>query len=279
LPLIIAPLSNEGFLSNTASKVSPFGGDPIAIGSPPKGETFEAVLDKKPSFDNGAIIRGNQTKKQIALVFTADEFGDGANVIANALQKNNAKASFFFTGRFYNNPVYKNIITQIKQQGHYLGPHSDQHLLYNAWTKRDSLLVTKDQFNKDLTANLKAIENYGVKRSAIKYFIPPYEWYNVSIANWSKQMGIQLINYSPGTKSTADYTLPDMKNYRSSEEIYQSILDKEKKDVNGLNGFILLMHFGTDPKRTDKFYNRLDELITTLKESGYKFTSIDQVLK
>jgi len=46
-----------------------------------------------------------------------------------------------------------------------------------------------------------------------------------------------------------------------------------------LNGFILLMHFGTDAKRTDKFYNRLDELITTLKKSGYKFTSIDQVLK
>jgi len=92
-------------------------------------------------------------------------------------------------------------------------------------------------------------------------------------------MGIQLINYSPGTKSTADYTWPDMKNYRSSKEIYQSILDKEKKDINGLNGFILLIHFGTDPKRTDKFYNRLDELIKTLKESGYKFTSIDQVLK
>jgi peptidoglycan/xylan/chitin deacetylase (PgdA/CDA1 family) len=275
--------TNEPTMDGTASliyllaaKEAP--SNPIAIGSPlpAGGETLKSSLK---TFEHGAIIRGEQSKKQIALVFTADEFGDGANVIANTLQKKNAKASFFFTGRFYNNPVYKNIIAQLKQQGHYLGPHSDQHLLYNAWTKRDSLLVTKEQFNKDLTANLKAIENYGVKRSAIKYFIPPYEWYNDSIANWTKQMGIQLINYSPGTKSIADYTLPDMKNYRSSEEIYQSILDKEKKDVNGLNGFILLIHFGTDPSRTDKFYNRLDELITTLKESGYKFTSIDQVLK
>ncbi len=92
-------------------------------------------------------------------------------------------------------------------------------------------------------------------------------------------MGIQLINYSPGTRSTADYTMPDMKNYKSSEEIYQSILDKEKKDVNGLNGFILLIHFGTDPKRTDKFYNRLDELLLALKKKGYKFTGIDEVVK
>lgn len=170
------------------------------------------------------------------------------------------------------------MITQLKKQGHYLGPHSDQHLLYCDWTKRDSLLVTKNEFTKDLNACLHSIETYKVKRSAIKYFIPPYEWYNDSIATWTKQMGIQLINYSPGTKSTADYTTPDMKNYRGSDEIYQSIFNKEK-DVNGLNGSILLIHFGTDPKRTDKFYNRLDDLIITLKESGYQFTSIDEVLK
>ena len=124
---------------------------------------------------------------------------------------------------------------------------------------------------------MHSIVNYGVKRSVIKYFIPPYEWYNDSIAIWTKQMGIQLINYSPGTKSTADYTTPDMKNYRTSNEIYQSIIDREKED--GLNGFILLIHFGTDAKRTDKFYDRLDELITTLKKSGYQFTSITEVFK
>jgi len=116
-----------------------------------------------------------------------------------------------------------------------------------------------------------------VKRSAINYFIPPYEWYNDTIAAWSKQMGLQLVNYSPGTKSTADYTTPDMKNYRGSEEIYQSILDKEK--AGGLNGFILLIHFGTDPKRTDKFYNRLDELLTRLKGKGYRFSPVADILE
>ena len=243
--------------------------------SPPIGETSAATFQ---TLDHGAIVRGNLSKKNIALVFTADEFGDGGKTILSTLQKQNIKASFFFTGRFYRNPVYKKVITQLKQQGHYLGPHSDQHLLYCDWTKRDSLLVTKKEFVDDLNKNLKAIENYGVKRSPIKYFIPPYEWYNDSIASWTKQMGIQLINYSPGTKSAADYTTPDMKNYRSSNEIYQSILDKEK-DINGLNGFTLLIHFGIDPKRTDKFYNRLDKLISSLKHKGYGFKRIDEVLK
>jgi endoglucanase len=229
------------------------------------------------TLDHGAIIRGNQKKKQIALVFTADEFVDGGKTILSTLQKQNVKASFFFTGRFYRNANNKNIITQLKQNGNYLGPHSDRHLLYCDWTKRDSLLLTKDEFSKDLRTNLKSIEKFGIKKAAIKYFIPPYEWYNDSIASWTKQMGIQLINYSPGTKSTADYTTPDMKNYRSSKEIYQSIIDKEK-EPDGLNGFILLIHFGTDPKRTDKFYDRLDELLSALKQMGYSFKKVNEKL-
>ena len=219
--------TNEPTMDGTASLVYLLAAKEAPSKSPPVGETSEALLNKKNSFDHGAIIRADQTKKQIALVFTADEFGDGGNAILNTLQNQNVKASFFFTGRFYRNPVYKNTITQLKQQGHYLGPHSDQHLLYCAWTKRDSLLVTKDEFTKDLNTCLHAIEKYRVRRPAIKYFIPPYEWYNDSIAIWTKQMGIQLINYSPGTKSTADYTTPDMKNYRTSNEIYQSIIDRE----------------------------------------------------
>jgi hypothetical protein len=66
-----------------------------------------------------------------------------------------------------------------------------------------------------------------------------------------------------------------MKNYRTSEEIYQSILDKEKTDPHGLNGFILLIHFGTDPKRTDKFYNHLDKLIIEFAKKHYRFTTIE----
>lgn len=106
------------------------------------------------------------------------------------------------------------------------------------------------------------------------FFIPPYEWYNDSISDWTHALGLQLINFSTGTKSTADYTTPDMKNYRSSEEIMQSI----KQRSPDLNGFILLLHIGTDPKRTDKFYTRLGELIEYLNEKNYKFVKIDDLL-
>ena len=89
-------------------------------------------------------------------------------------------------------------------------------------------------------------------------------------------MGTHLINFTPGTTSNADYTTPDMKNYLSSETIYDNILTFEEK--NGLNSFLLLLHVGTDPKRTDKMYDRLDDLIKELKVKGYELKSIQDLL-
>jgi hypothetical protein len=58
------------------------------------------------------------------------------------------------------------------------------------------------------------------------------------------------------------------KKYVSSDSIYNRILGYEQKDPNGLNGFILLLHIGTDPARTDKFYYKLHELINELSARG-----------
>jgi peptidoglycan/xylan/chitin deacetylase (PgdA/CDA1 family) len=151
--------------------------------------------------------------------------------------------------------------------------------LYNDWTKRDSLLVTRKQFEEDLQLNYAIMKSYGIKKSEARFFIPPYEWYNDSIASWTKQMGLQLINLSPGTLSAADYTWPGLKNYRDSNDILQSIKDYESSSRNGLNGFILLLHIGTDPKRTDKFYRELPVLISWLKEKGYQLVRVDALLK
>ncbi len=168
-------------------------------------------------------------------------------------------------------------IKRLKKDGHYLGAHSNEHLLYCDWKNRDSLLVTKETFLTDLWENYVEMEAFGVKKKEAPYFLPPYEWYNDTIAAWTKQAGLQLINFSPGTLSHADYTTPNAKNYRSSETIYQSIISYEQK--RGMNGFILLMHIGTDPKRTDKFYYQLPLLIKHLKNKGYQFKKVDALLK
>ena len=245
----------------------------------PRENAFRKTFNSKFTRSNGAVIRGDSTKKNIALVFTGHEFADGGKAIVQTLKDENLKASFFFTGDFYRNKNFKSVIKNLKKNGHYLGAHSDKHLLYCDWNKRDSLLITKDEFKNDITSNYKVMEKFRLYKFNSRFFLPPYEWYNESIAAWTKEMDLQLINFTPGTRSNADYTTPDEKNYRSSEEIYKSIINYESSNSSGLNGFILLVHIGTDPKRTDKFYNRLPQLITELKAKGYQFQTVEGLLK
>jgi peptidoglycan/xylan/chitin deacetylase (PgdA/CDA1 family) len=238
--------------------------------------------DKSPGrfvYDHGGVIRGDVTKKEIALVLTGHEFADGGTLIRDVLKKRGGRASFFFTGDFYRNPANSSLIKSLHEDGHCLGPHSDKHLLYCTWENRDELLVTKEQFTSDIQRNYEAIGAFGVAKENAPYFIPPYEWYNAAIVGWAKELGLVLFNFTPGTLSNADYTTPDMANYRSSARIHQSILDCENSDPHGLNGFILLVHIGTHPDRTDKFYRRLDGLLTELGGRGYRFVRIDELIK
>jgi endoglucanase len=228
--------------------------------------------------DHGALVRGDTTRRELALVFTGDHYADGGTHIARVLNRQGVKGSFFLTGNFYRNPEFASLIRTLLQDGHYLGAHSDQHLLYCDWFRRDSLLVTGQQFRDDLLENYMAMRRFGITREDAPVFLPPYEWYNDSIAGWTGDLGLQLINYTPGTLSHTDYTVPGTPGYRNSGEILRSILEYESSAAGGLNGFILLSHVGTAPQRTDRFYLYLEELIRELKSRGYRFIRIDALL-
>ncbi len=241
----------------------------------PKQPVVATTIEKQ----KGAVVKVNQIgTKTISLVFTADEFGDGLPFITNTLKQQQVPAAFFFTGRFYRNKHFAKNIQQLQQLGHYLGPHSDAHLLYCDWTKRDSLLVNYQEFSDDLNRNLIAMERVGINTNKVHCFIPPYEWWNDSVATWAKWRGMQLCSFSPGTFTNADYTWPEMgKAYRSSEELLGKI-NTLSNDPNKFSGSILLVHAGTDPKRKDKFYKRLPQIIQLLKKKGYVFKRIDRLL-
>lgn len=217
----------------------------------------------------GAVSRLATDAKRIHLTFTGHDFAEGGESILKVLKKQKVKASFFFTGDF----LRKNaaLVQKIKRQGHFIGAHSDKHLLYCDWSKRDSLLVTKQAFRQDLKANFDELARLGIEKTSASVFMPPYEWYNDSIALWTKQAGLTLINFTSGTSSNADYTTPDMKNYKSSQAIYDRILQFEQTEKQGLNGFILLLHIGVGDKRKDKFWTYLNPLLTELKKRGYAF--------
>jgi peptidoglycan/xylan/chitin deacetylase (PgdA/CDA1 family) len=228
------------------------------------------------TMEQGGITRGDSTKKEIALVFTADEFFEGLPTITKLLAKENTKGSFFFTGRMYRNPSAIPLIQGLQKGNHYLGAHSDQHLLYTDWVKRDSTLVAKDSLLTDFSANIASMKALGINTGK-EFFIPPYEWWNRQVADWYHEQGIQLINFTNGTRSNADYTYPAMGNsYLSSDKILEHLKTIEKK--GSLKGAILLIHAGTDTRRKDKLYDKLPELIGYLRARGYSFKRVDELL-
>jgi peptidoglycan/xylan/chitin deacetylase (PgdA/CDA1 family) len=223
-----------------------------------------------------AIVRGPVAERRLALVFTGHEFAEGGETILDELTRHKAKASFFLTGDFLMNPQFQPLVRRIVRDGHYLGPHSDKHLLYCDWSAAKKTLVTKEQFTADLRANLDKIVRLGVDPP--RYFLPPYEHFNPDVVRWTAELGLTLVNFTRGTRSNADYTPEGAANFVSSAAIFESILARERQDADGLNGFLLLLHIGAGPKRADKFHPRFGPLLDALAVKGYRFVRVDALL-
>lgn len=230
------------------------------------------------TLERGGVVRGSRTEKKLALVFTGGEFGEGATEILDALQARGVKASFFVTGDFTAQPSHAAYLRRMVADGHYLGPHSHAHLLYCPWEDRNQTLVTREQFRDDLKRNIRELTRFGADRRSMRFFIPPFEFYNEQIVTWTCQMGLLLVNFTRGTRSHADWAPEGHRSFLPSQAIYQGILDYEAGNPDGLNGFLLLMHVGSGPQRADKMHPYVAPLVDELHLRGYTFVRVDELL-
>jgi peptidoglycan/xylan/chitin deacetylase (PgdA/CDA1 family) len=235
------------------------------------------LKDKPWTLVEGGVTRGDASKKQIALIFTGGDYGEGAQPILDALKARNIKGSFFVTGDFLRKAELQSQVKRAIAGGHYVGPHSDKHPLYVPWEDRSKTLVTASEFRNDLEKNLADLRELGALcGQGPVYFIPPYEWYNQDQVNWSHPMGVLLFNFTPGSGSNRDWAPEGHKSFISSQKIIDDILAYEKKDEHGLNGFFLLLHVGS--QRKDKTFLLLGDLLKELQARGYSFVRVDQLL-
>ena len=110
-------------------------------------------------------------------------------------------------------------------EGHYVGPHSDSHPLYCSWDERDKSLVTQAFFTADLRKNIADLRAVGALRGGSQpLFIPPYEWYNRDQVRWCDELGVTLINFTPGSGSNRDYAPEGDRRFVPSRTIYDDIL-------------------------------------------------------
>lgn len=238
-----------------------------------RGKELEKIRTVKDKY--GAVVRIEPDKKDIFFVFTADSMFQGGEKILKTLKKEKIKGSFFLTGNCLRMEEHADLIKSIIKQGHYVGGHSDNHLLYAPWEKRDSLLVTRDSLMRDLQNNAIELEEFGISLRDSRWFLPPYEYYNQECVDIISNMGYKVLNYTPGTATPADYTTPSMPNYKTSQNLIEKLYNFE--NALGLNGAILLIHPGISDERTDRLYNRLGEIIQYLKKKGYSFKALNEL--
>ena len=226
-------------------------------------------------YSQGGIVQGDPSRKRICLVFTAADRADGADTIISTLKEKGIRGGFFFTGKFYE--TFPDVVRRLVADGHYVGSHGYAHLLYFPWGEPQNMSVTQDEFDVDMLKCYALMRQFGIEREQTPYFIPPYEHYNSLVSSWARLLGLQVINYTSGTASNGDYTIPSMKNYYSSDSIYHRIMRYEEEHT--LNGHFMLLHLGTHPERTDKFYLRLPQLIDDLRRRGYEFVSLREMIE
>ncbi|MBR1539359.1 MAG: glycoside hydrolase family 9 protein, partial [Bacteroidales bacterium] len=219
----------------------------------------------------GAIVRVNPGRKVVYLCFTADENFNGAETILKTLKKQKVKGNFFLTGNCLSHAPNQYAVRRIVADGHYVGGHSDGHVLYCDWGAGRPNLMSADSIAADLRANYAELARFGVARENARWFLPPYEHYNAFSVDVLEALGVHVVNYTPGIGTPADYTTPDMKSYRNAQTLIDGLWKFERQQ--GLDGALLLIHPGIHPDRPDgeRLYNRLDEIIRYLKKKGYRF--------
>lgn len=187
-------------------------------------------------------------EKKVALSFDAAWGNEDTQTILDILAKYNVHVTFFMTGGWVES--YPEDVKKIYAAGHDLGNHSENH-------KNMSQLSDSECQDELMKVHNKVKELTGVE---MNLFRPPYGDYDDAVVLNAKENGYYAIQWSVDSLDWKDY---------GKESIIDTVVNH--KDLQ--NGAIILCHNGA--KYTA---SALDEMITTLKEQGYEFVPISELI-
>ena len=217
-------------------------------------EAYSLSENKISDYEDVIIKKGSDDEKVIALTFDDGPDEVFTPQVLDILKKNNVKATFFVVGEKveYNKELLKRQYTE----GHEIGNHTFTHI--------NVAKNSYDKVEKEITDTQNAVKNViGVEP---KIFRPPYRAMSKSVCDIivSKKMNIILwSNLDP-----RDWSNPGVGN------IINTILTKVQ------NGNIILLH-DYNNRRNDKSQTiqALEVVIPKLKEKGYKFVTISELIQ
>jgi peptidoglycan/xylan/chitin deacetylase (PgdA/CDA1 family) len=235
-----------------------------------------SYYSKKVDLLARSVTRIPTNETIVALTFDAGSGAYGADSIIQILHDHALEATFFLTGRFIEK--YPDIVQQLVGSNFELGNHtySHPHLTQIEINKTQRSLPRVDRiFIRQQLNKADSVLFSKFNTHFMPYWRAPYGEYNQEILLWAAEDGYRHIRWSDQC-DTWDY-VTDIESplYRSSQEIYYHLIELEQKGK--LSGSIILMHLGSD-RQSDFPYKMLKKFISYMKERGFKFLTISQLL-
>jgi len=214
-------------------------------------------------FDQAVIVRKDTiyqvpTREKVVAV----TFDDGPSPvwtpkILDALKEARIKATFFMLGEHVE--WYPDVARQVAAQGHEIGNHTYDHhgLLY----------YTPEELSREVNAAERII--FSVTGIKTRYFRPPKAWITAAEKKQLNNMGYQTVLWSLNSKDWVNF---------DDRYIVKYILHHLRP------GDIILFHdsggvFKTEGGNRKETVKTITRLARSLRERGYRFVTISELLK
>jgi len=199
------------------------------------------------AFD-GAYL-GDTEEKVIYLTFDAGYENGCTAQILDALKTHNVPAAFFLVGDYMErNP---DLVRRMVDEGHTVGNHTMNH--------PDMSGMTGAAFQKEITG-LESLFRDITGKELPKYYRPPQGLYSGENLKAAKDLGYKTVFWSLAYVDWNNDAQP------TREQAFSKLLPRVH------NGAVVLLHSTSSTNA-----EILDELLTSWKNAGYRFASIDEL--
>ncbi len=201
-------------------------------------------------------------EKRVFLTFDDGPSESVTPLILNTLKEQNVKATFFVLGG--NAKRYPKLVKRAYEEGHYIANHGYSHKYSSVYSSPEATL---EEYNSTEQAIRDAL---GIANYSSHLFRFP-GGSNGGYYDEAKQNSKALLRENGVVHLDWNCLSKDAEGAKTKEELLQNIKDTmgEKESL------VILMHDSSDKILT---YEMLTELITMLKEKGYKFENIYDLL-
>ncbi|SDZ37533.1 polysaccharide deacetylase family sporulation protein PdaB [Evansella caseinilytica] len=205
-----------------------------------------------PVFSNNdtpaAIYKVDAEDQRVALTFNISWGEERAEPILDILKENDIPATFFVSAAWAER--HPDIVERIIEDGHELGSHGYRHDHYTKWEE--------DKIKKDIQTAHRILQE--VSQEAPTYLRPPNGSFDDRVLQIAEKENYDVIHWSVNSE---DWLNPGV------EKIVQNVTSQLT------NGDIILFHASDSAKQT---HEALPVIISQLKNDGYKFDTISQLI-